>query len=63
MNNNKLNIKEFDLSKITNPPIVIIAKRKSGKSLICRDILNNLKNKNKYDIEYELRIGKNKFSK
>jgi hypothetical protein len=40
----KLQIKEFKLdSMVENPAIVMIAKRASGKSWICRDILRNFK--------------------
>ena len=55
MLNNKLNIKPFDLSKINfqNPNIVMIAKRNTGISY--KQI------KDKYDIEYKLRIGEKEF--
>ena len=40
----KLQIREFKLdSMVENPAIVMIAKRASGKSWICRDILRNFK--------------------
>ena len=40
----KLQIKEFKLdSMVENPAIVMIAKRASGKSWVCRDILRNFK--------------------
>ena len=57
MLNNKLNIKPFDLSKINfqNPNIVMIAKRNTGISYIPR--------KDKYDIEYELKIGEKNLNK
>jgi hypothetical protein len=40
----KLQIREFKLdSMVENPAIVMIAKRASGKSWVCRDILRNFK--------------------
>ena len=54
MYNNKLIIKQFDLSNLNiNPPIVMIAKRHTGKSWIIK--------KDRFDIEYELRVGINKY--
>ena len=42
--NKKLQIKQFHLtSMVENPAIVMIAKRASGKSWVCRDILKNFK--------------------
>ena len=42
--NKKLQIKEFKLSfMVENPAIVMIAKRASGKSWVCRDILKHFK--------------------
>jgi hypothetical protein len=49
MNNQKLNIKQFEISQLNNQ-LVIIPKRDTGKSWI--------RTKDRFDIEYELRLGK-----